>query len=292
MLNFAVAYSRRGLKRQLVKRTITPALALSSVVADVDVATDWYYWQSNDIQGGPAAVSRTALLFALLGTFSWLMLATDCLGWLRVSSYFRDGATCSCPFCCCSSSSSFSSASPAPSSPSSSSSCSCWLRFRSYLGRLASCCCLSLSSYTSLSRPSSPPLSSSIPFRPAPPVSSPPPTPSSSYYSCGCADVLSYLPLINTLLEDLPQVVITALTAGFYTVAGALNIIAAVFGFLGKVAEAYATKGNELCTDFAAVSDDVMCPLVIERFGILLLFFVFCFLGCDRQHTSTPHIVA
>ncbi|CAN0589251.1 unnamed protein product, partial [Laminaria digitata] len=51
-------------------------------------------------------------------------------------------------------------------------------------------------------------------------------------------------------MEDLPQLVITFLTTGFHTVPGALNVIAAVFGFLAKAAEAYATEGDDLPTDF------------------------------------------
>ena len=66
-------------------------------------------------------------------------------------------------------------------------------------------------------------------------------------------------------MEDLLQLVITFLTTGFHTVPGALNITAALFGFLAKVAEAYATEGDDLPTDFADVTDDITRPLVEER---------------------------
>lgn len=69
-------------------------------------------------------------------------------------------------------------------------------------------------------------------------------------------------------MEDFPQLVITFLTTGFHTVAGALNITAAVFGFLAKVAEAYATEGDDLPTEFAGVADDTTRPLVEERCGL------------------------
>lgn len=219
VFSFFFPYPRRELKRKLVKRRVTPTLVLDSIAADIDVATSWYYWQSDEVQESEdAGVASTALLLALLGTVSWLMHATNGLGWIILSPYCRRG-----PFPPLSSCSS-------PSAPSSSSSSP-----------------IPPSFFSSLTADSS----SSF-------------FPSSS--SSGYPKLVWYLPLINTMIEDLPQLVLTFVTSGFDTLEGSLDVMAALFGFLAEVAEAYFTKGDDLPTKFAAVSDSITRPLVEERF--------------------------
>eukprot|EP00903_Cladosiphon_okamuranus_P009203 g8789.t1 len=86
-------------------------------------------------------------------------------------------------------------------------------------------------------------------------------------YACGNASsgIFRYWSLINSFVEDLPQLVITFMTTGFSTVAGALNIATAVFAFMGKVSEAYASRVDDLPGDFMAVSDPDTRPLVTAK---------------------------
>ena len=74
-----------GLRRRLIKKSITPSLMLTSILADIDVAADWYFWVSADFTGTQfEGIEEVALFFAVVGTITWLVLATDALGWLRV----------------------------------------------------------------------------------------------------------------------------------------------------------------------------------------------------------------
>ena len=74
-----------GLRRRLIKKSITPSLMLTSILADIDVAADWYFWVSADFTGTQfEGIEGVALFFAVVGTITWLVLATDALGWLRV----------------------------------------------------------------------------------------------------------------------------------------------------------------------------------------------------------------
>ncbi|CAM9340329.1 unnamed protein product [Ectocarpus sp. 12 AP-2014] len=164
-------WTSKGLKRRLIKRTFSPSLALSSIVADIDVSADWYFWTTSDFETSKyAGLDTVALTFTVLGTLTWLLLATDGLGWLRV-------------------------------------------------------------------------------------------------YACNNASsgVFRYWSLINSFVEDLPQLIITFMTTGFSTVAGALNIATAVFAFMGKVAEAYASRVDDLPSDFSAVKDPETRPLVTAK---------------------------
>lgn len=169
------SWTADGLKRRLVKESFTPALVLSSIVADIDVVTDWYFFQSDDLQeSGYDGIITAALVFTVLGTMAWLMLATDGLGWLKINA---------CP-------------------------------------------------------------------------------------GDACGKFGRYWTLINTLLEDLPQLVITFLTTGLDSVPGVLNVTAASFAFLAKSAEAYGNRGNDLPTNFEGVTDDVTRSLVEERLDL------------------------
>lgn len=133
------SWTAKGLKRRLIRASVTPALALSSVVADIDVVTDWYFFQSASIQeSGYRGIITAALFYCVLGTFAWLLLAVDGVGWLSATVC---GGPC-------------------------------------------------------------------------------------------CRRVVRRWSLISTILEDLPQLVLTVLTNGFRTLPGALNITASVFSFL------------------------------------------------------------
>ncbi|CAM9162649.1 unnamed protein product [Ectocarpus sp. 4 AP-2014] len=138
------------LKARLTRDTVSSSLALSSIAADIDVVTDWFFYFSDEIQNNASfeGLKEVSLFFTLFGTLTWVLLATDCPGWLR------NGA---CP---------------------------------DTTGRAG------------------------------------------RYFSW---------PLLNVLLEDLPQLAITGMTTGFTTVAGAMNIAASVFSFLAKAAEALAS---------------------------------------------------
>lgn len=163
------------LRRGLIKSMFTPSAILRSVVADIDLVADWYFWQSDSIQDSKYdGIALAALVFTVLGTITWLLLATDGLGWLRVRAC-RGGF-------------------------------------------------------------------------------------------CGSAH--RYWSLVNTLVEDLPQLVITLITTGFYTVPGALNIATAIFGFLAKIADSYSGRKDDLPTEFEAIADNTTRPLVRERLDL------------------------
>ena len=143
----------RELKARLTKDTFSSSLALSSIAADIDVVTDWFFYFSDEIQDDAfAGLKEASLFFTAFGTLTWVLLATDCPGW------FRNRV---CP------------------------------DTTRRTGR---------------------------------------------YFSW---------PLLNVILEDLPQLAITAMTTGFSTVAGAMNIAASVFSFLAKAAEAFANLAEE-----------------------------------------------
>ena len=84
-------------------------------------------------------------------------------------------------------------------------------------------------------------------------------------------------------MEDFPQLIITFLTTGFHTVAGALNISAAVFGFLAKVAEAYATDGEDLPTGFAGVNRRHHAPSRRGKVWTIVVGLVLCSLPSDGK---------
>ncbi|CAM9194671.1 unnamed protein product [Ectocarpus sp. 12 AP-2014] len=138
------------LKARLTRDTVSSSLALSSIAADIDVVTDWFFYFSDEIQNDASfeGLKEVSLFFTLFGTLTWVLLATDCPGWLRNGT---------CP---------------------------------DTTGRAG------------------------------------------RYFSW---------PLLNVVLEDLPQLAITGMTTGFSTVAGAMNIAASVFSFLAKAAEALAS---------------------------------------------------
>lgn len=155
-------FTRPGMKRRLVKRAVSPSAALTSTVADIDVMADWFFWATSDFDESKYdGIEHVALFFTVLGTVTWLLLATDGLGWLRI------------------------------------------------------CACKEKS----------------------------------------CFSIHQYWSLVNTFVEDLPQLVITFLTGRFNTVAGALNIATAVFAFMAKAAEAYASRQDDLPSDFQFVED-------------------------------------
>ncbi|CAB1110109.1 unnamed protein product [Ectocarpus sp. CCAP 1310/34] len=138
------------LKARLTRDTVSSSLALSSIAADIDVVTDWFFFFSDEIQNDASfeGVKEVSLFFTLFGTLTWVLLAMDCPGWLR------NGA---CPD------------------------------------------------------------------------------------TTGRAGRYLSWPLLNAVLEFLPQLAITGMTTGFTTVAGAMNIAASVFSFLAKAAEALAS---------------------------------------------------
>lgn len=155
-------FTRPGMKRRLVKRAVSPSAALTSTVADIDVVADWFFLLTSNFDDSKyEGIEQVALFFTVLGTVTWLLLATDGLGWLRI----------------------------------------CGCKHRS------------------------------------------------------CFSIHQYWSLVNTFLEDLPQLVITFLTGKFNSIAGALNIATAVFAFMAKAAEAYASRQDDLPSDFQFVED-------------------------------------
>lgn len=155
-------WTQNELRRRLVDRVLSPSLVLSSMMADIDLATDWYFWISTDFKDTDyKGIEEVALFFTLLGTITWLLLATDGMGWLRIRA--SSGA-----------------------------------------------------SMVALHR---------------------------------------YWPLVNAILEDLPQLVITAMTTAFGTVAGTLNIATAVFACMVKATDAYENRVGDLPGDLELISN-------------------------------------